>query len=236
MKRFLLPFLITLGHLPAATPQQLEFFESRIRPILAQECYECHSTATKQKGGLLLDSRPGWQAGGDSGPTLIPGNPSASLLLQSIRHEHPDLKMPKNGAKLDPNILADFEQWIANGAPDPRDHPPSKEQLAKEQLHCLSFGQPSVDEFSYNPNYTQDENDTVATLNKTDLQWRGIEITLKIKEDGEMKTKKYSFREKTGEVYDLESYQQALEIPGLQPTLVGRLERQTNGKYTFIPL
>ena len=132
MKRFLLPFLITLGQLPAATPEQLEFFESRIRPILAQECYECHSTATKQKGGLLLDSRPGWQAGGDSGPTLIPGNPSASLLLQSIRHEHPDLKMPKNGAKLDTNILADFEQWIANGAPDPRDHPPSKEQLAKE--------------------------------------------------------------------------------------------------------
>ena len=133
MKRFLLPSLfIALGPLHAATPQQLEFFESRIRPILAQECYECHSTATKQKGGLLLDSRPGWQAGGDSGPTLVPGNPSASLLLQSIRHEHPDLKMPKNGAKLDANILADFEQWIANGAPDPRDHPPSKEQLSKE--------------------------------------------------------------------------------------------------------
>jgi hypothetical protein len=133
MKRFLLPsLLIALGPLHAATPDQLEFFESRIRPILAQECYECHSTATKQKGGLLLDSRPGWQAGGDSGPTLVPGNPSASLLLQSIRHEHPDLKMPKNGAKLDANILADFEQWIADGAADPRDHPPSKEQLAKE--------------------------------------------------------------------------------------------------------
>lgn len=133
MKRLLLPCLvINLSQLPAATPQQLEFFESRIRPILAQECYECHSTATKQKGGLLLDSRPGWQAGGDSGSTLIPGNPSASLLLQSIRHKHPDLKMPKNGAKLDANVLADFEQWITEGAPDPRDHPPSKEQLAKE--------------------------------------------------------------------------------------------------------
>ena len=134
MKRILFSALfVSFGPLVAApTAQQLEFFESRIRPILAQECYECHSTATKQKGGLLLDSRPGWQAGGDSGPTLVPGNPSTSLLLQSIRHEHPDLKMPKNGAKLDANILADFEQWIATGAPDPRDHPPSKEQLAKE--------------------------------------------------------------------------------------------------------
>ena len=53
------------------TDAQREFFESRIRPILAQECYECHSTATKQKGGLVLDSRPGWQAGGDSGDTSL---------------------------------------------------------------------------------------------------------------------------------------------------------------------
>jgi hypothetical protein len=114
------------------TPQQLDFFESRIRPILAQECYECHSTATKQKGGLVLDSRAGWQAGGDSGDTIKPGDPQNSLLLQTLRHEHEDLKMPKNGAKLDAKALADFEQWIREGAPDPRDAPPSKEQIEKE--------------------------------------------------------------------------------------------------------
>ncbi|MBL9133155.1 MAG: DUF1549 domain-containing protein, partial [Verrucomicrobiaceae bacterium] len=114
------------------TPQQLDFFESRIRPILAQECYECHSTATKQKGGLVLDSRPGWQAGGDSGDTIKPGDPQNSILLQTLRHEHEDLKMPKNGAKLDAKALADFEQWIKEGAPDPRDAPPSKEQIEKE--------------------------------------------------------------------------------------------------------
>ena len=114
------------------TPQQFDFFESRIRPILAQECYECHSTATKQKAGLVLDSRPGWQAGGDSGDTIKPGDPKSSLLLQTLKQEHEDLKMPKNGAKLDAKVIADFEQWIREGAPDPRDTPPSKEQLEKE--------------------------------------------------------------------------------------------------------
>lgn len=116
-------------HAPAATPGQIEFFESRIRPVLAQECYECHSESGKRKGGLLLDSRPGWQEGGDSGPAIVPGDAAASLLLQSIRHAHSDLQMPKNGAKLDDGIIADFERWIAEGAPDPRDTAPTPEQL-----------------------------------------------------------------------------------------------------------
>ena len=124
----LCPWLFALSS-PAATPAQIEFFETRIRPVLAQECYECHSATTKRKGGLLLDSRPGWQEGGDSGPAIVPGDAAASLLLQSIRHAHADLQMPKNGAKLDDRILADFERWIADGAPDPRDTPPTPEQL-----------------------------------------------------------------------------------------------------------
>ena len=116
----------------AATAEQVEFFETRIRPVLAQECYECHSESGKRKGGLLLDSRPGWQEGGDSGPVLVPGDPSASLLIQSIRHAHADLQMPKNGAKLDEAILADFERWVREGAPDPRDTPPTPEQLRQD--------------------------------------------------------------------------------------------------------
>ncbi|HCN76368.1 MAG TPA: hypothetical protein DIT13_04130, partial [Verrucomicrobiales bacterium] len=114
---------------PAATPAQIEFFEARIRPVLAQECYECHSESGKRKGGLLLDSRPGWQEGGDSGPAIVPGDAASSLLIQSIRHAHSDLQMPKNGAKLDVNIIADFERWITEGAPDPRDTAPTPEQL-----------------------------------------------------------------------------------------------------------
>jgi hypothetical protein len=103
-----------------------------IRPILAQECYECHSAATKKKGGLVLDSRAGWQSGGESGDIIKPGDPAASLLIQTIKHEHEDLKMPKAGAKLDDKVIADFERWIREGAPDPRDTAPSKEQVAKE--------------------------------------------------------------------------------------------------------
>jgi len=143
MKKFIISALSALSVLSASlllcgkglaapTPQQIEFFESKIRPILAQECYECHSTATKQKGDLVLDSRPGWQAGGDSGDLLKPGDPAASLLIQTIKHEHEDLKMPKNGAKLDDKVIADFERWIREGAFDPRDTPPSKEEIAKE--------------------------------------------------------------------------------------------------------
>ncbi|MCB1228127.1 MAG: DUF1549 domain-containing protein, partial [Verrucomicrobiales bacterium] len=121
--------LATFATLPAATPEALEFFENRIRPVLAQDCYECHATATKKKGGLLLDSRPGWQAGGDSGPAIMPGDPDSSLLIQSIRHTHGELAMPKNGAPLDPSVVQDFVRWVRDGAADPRDHPPSAAEV-----------------------------------------------------------------------------------------------------------
>lgn len=116
----------------AISDSDREFFESRIRPILAQECYECHSAATKSKGGLLLDSREGWMKGGDSGAVIVPGDPGASLLLRSIRHEVEDLKMPKAGAQLDAQVIEDFRRWIAQGAPDPRDRPPSAEELEND--------------------------------------------------------------------------------------------------------
>jgi hypothetical protein len=126
------PLLLAAGLMAqdnARESQQREFFENRIRPVLAQECYNCHSEAGKQKADLLLDSRSGWQKGGESGPVIVPGDPDKSLLMQSISHEHPQLQMPKNGAKLDDQTLADFRQWIAQGAFDPRDQAPSAEEL-----------------------------------------------------------------------------------------------------------
>ena len=80
---------------------------------------------------MLLDSRSGWQKGGESGDSIIPGDEKKSLLIQTIRHEHDDLKMPKAGAKLDDKVIADFERWVNDGAPDPRDKAPSKDELAK---------------------------------------------------------------------------------------------------------
>jgi cytochrome c553 len=110
----------------ALPPEQAEFFEKRIRPVLASECYECHD-AKKQKGGLRLDYRDGWKKGGDSGDVIVPGHPEKSLLLKSIRHEDPDLKMPEKRPKLSDAAIADVEKWIALGAPDPRDEPPKAE-------------------------------------------------------------------------------------------------------------
>lgn len=106
---------------PKATPARegVEFFESKIRPVLVNKCYECHSTkASKVRGGLYVDSRNGLLNGGDSGAAIVPGNPAKSLLIKSLHHVG-DIKMPPK-EKLPANVIADFEQWIRMGAPDPR--------------------------------------------------------------------------------------------------------------------
>jgi len=107
------------------TPEQHDFFETKIRPVLVSECTECHN-AKKTKGGLRLDYRDGWKKGGDTGDAIVPGDVKKSLLITSIRHEDPDLKMPNKSPKLDDKVIADFEKWIAMGAPDPRDQPPAE--------------------------------------------------------------------------------------------------------------
>ena len=117
----------------ALTPEQAEFFEQKIRPVFVGECHECHD-AKKQKGGLRLDFRDGWKKGGDSGETIVPGHPEKSLLLKSIRHEDPDLKMPSKRPKLSDTVIADFEKWIAMGAPDPRDEPAKSDIVPWEKL------------------------------------------------------------------------------------------------------
>ena len=112
---------------------QVTFFETRIRPVLAQDCYECHSSSgAKRKGGLALDHRRALMKGGNSGPVIVPGDPKASLLMRAIHHEDEDLKMPKAGAKLEDWVLADFQEWITMGAPDPREKPPSKETISRD--------------------------------------------------------------------------------------------------------
>jgi hypothetical protein len=130
-------WICSLGLLLAGLPPllaeqdttEVEFFESRIRPILAQDCYECHRSKGPQKGGLALDHRDALRRGGDSGPAIVPGQPADSLLIQAIHQTSEDLQMPKSGAKLEASVIADFEAWIAKGAVDPRDHPPSEEEL-----------------------------------------------------------------------------------------------------------
>ena len=101
----------------------LEFFESKIRPVLVAECYECHD-AKKQKGDLRLDYRDGLLKGGEEGASIVPGDAKKSILLQSMDHSHETLQMPKKRTKLDAQIIADFTEWINRGAPDPRTKAP----------------------------------------------------------------------------------------------------------------
>lgn len=107
----------------AADREGVRFFESRIRPVLIEHCYQCHSAESDEVGGgLLVDSRDGLLRGGESGPAIVAGRPESSLLLTAIRHGEPKLAMPPEGAgeKLSDEVIADFERWVRMGAPDPR--------------------------------------------------------------------------------------------------------------------
>ena len=109
---------------------QLEFFEQRIRPVLASSCYECHSTHGEQLGDVALDHREGIRAEATEGRVVTPGDPEQSVLLMVMRHEIDGLEMPEDGAKLSDEVIADFERWIRDGAFDPRDQPPTADELA----------------------------------------------------------------------------------------------------------
>ncbi|MDI1247325.1 MAG: PSD1 and planctomycete cytochrome C domain-containing protein [Lacunisphaera sp.] len=119
-----LTFTLTLSAAdPALSPADLQFFETKIRPVLAENCYKCHShQADRIKGRLLLDSRDAVLAGGVSGPALVPGHPDDSLLIQAIRYTDEDLKMPpqEHGGKLTEPQIADLTEWVRRGARDPR--------------------------------------------------------------------------------------------------------------------
>ena len=130
MKRFaLILALVPLSfgsRLPAlaqdrgADEEGIEFFEKKIRPVLVDRCYSCHSAeAKKLKGGLYADTRDGLLKGGDLGPSVVPGDPDKSLLIKAIRYVDQDLKMPPKG-RLSDDVVADFVAWVKRGAPDPR--------------------------------------------------------------------------------------------------------------------
>ncbi len=117
------------------------FFDEKVAPLLAEHCLKCHShEAGKAKGGLVLDSRTGWMTGGDSGPSIVPGDPDSSLLHEVVTYENLDLQMPPDG-KLPDEAIAVLRQWIESGAHDPRDTsgiagplPGDSETMAPEDL------------------------------------------------------------------------------------------------------
>jgi hypothetical protein len=129
---FLLLTLSTAACLCSAadmTPDQRAFFESKIRPVLVKQCYECHAQGAKKLGGkLLLDAPSEMISGGESGPSVIPGKPDESLIVQAVRYD--GIEMPPK-KRLPEHVVNDFVEWVKMGAPDPREDLPKTEQKAK---------------------------------------------------------------------------------------------------------
>ncbi len=116
---------LAIAPLSAQTPANTEFFESQIRPVLADRCYGCHSSKLKSPmGGLVLDTKAGVKKGGNGGPIVVPGDPGASRLWKALTYNETELRMPPTG-KLPDDKIAAFESWIKAGAPDPREDAPA---------------------------------------------------------------------------------------------------------------
>ncbi len=96
-------------------PTKLEFFEKRIRPLLSEHCFACHSADTKAAGDLRVDDLNGLLTGGNNGPAVVPGDPDKSVLIQRVVHAQKRLLMPKEGDPLSEEQVADLRTWIADG-------------------------------------------------------------------------------------------------------------------------
>jgi len=103
---------------PTPTPEQLKFFEEKVRPVLAQNCFKCHGEE-RQKGDLRLDVHEALLAGGESGPAIVPGKPKDSLLLDAVNYA--SLEMPPDG-KLSESEIEILTTWVKIGAPWPKEH------------------------------------------------------------------------------------------------------------------
>jgi hypothetical protein len=119
MRQLVTVCAVTITWCSAASAQMsgdIDFFESKVRPLLIKRCHECHSTqAKKRKGKLSLDSREAILKGGVSGPAVVPGAPDKSLLIQAVRYSKEDLQMPRGG-KLPASEIAVLEEWVRRGA------------------------------------------------------------------------------------------------------------------------
>ena len=139
--------------LSAVEQQKLEFFKTKIEPVLVKHCFECHSHEADEIGGSLrMDSREEMRIGGDTGPAIVPGDTKASLLIKAIRHD--DLEMPPTG-RLPDSVVADFETWVASGAIDPREKRISDSEPDYEEAREYWAFQP-VDSFPPLPTIDND--------------------------------------------------------------------------------
>jgi hypothetical protein len=124
--------------LPAQPVDGIEFFEKKIRPLLADNCYACHSEKTIASGGLKLDTKESVLKGGGRGMAIVPGSPDSSVILRAVSYEHADIKMPPTG-KLSDSQIADLQRWIEIGAPDPRGGSAAEPETTPDLVEARRF-------------------------------------------------------------------------------------------------
>ena len=127
------------------SPEGIQFFESKIRPLLVNNCHECHGNE-KHKGNLQLNSRKTILRGGDSGAAIVPGNPAKSLLIEAVKYTNSDLEMPPK-KKLGKQAVADLSEWIRLGAPWPSE----TVQVTAKHEHGFSITDEDRDYWAFRP-------------------------------------------------------------------------------------
>lgn len=137
--RIIPSFALLASSLSAATqdPADLEFFEKKVRPILSESCYGCHSAETKAAGDLRVDDLNGLLTGGRNGPAIVPGDPDKSLLIQRLVHPQERLRMPRESDPLTAEKIADLRTWVAKGAAWPPEKLPATLGRLTEKYETL---------------------------------------------------------------------------------------------------
>lgn len=168
---------------------EVKFFESKIRPVLIEHCYDCHSESSgSAEGELKLDSRRDIRQGGERGSAVVPHAPDESILLKAISHADPELRMPPKEKRLSDQIIADFRQWIERGAIDPRKGTPSDSSETADASRSMSKAESEGWSSSAEDHWAYQPPKTVELPKINDADWPRNEldhfILARLEEDG----------------------------------------------------
>lgn len=176
MNRLLLCLIVTLGgaSFAAGDDEGYRYFETHVRPLLVETCYACHSAEMETtEGELALDNRQSLTRGGRGGKVIVPGDPNASRLMQALEYNDPQLQMPPDG-RLPQQQIDAIRQWIAMGAPDPREgEAPEVDTIASRAAVHWAFQKPTRPNIPEDPSgwsRTDLDRIVVAKLREAGLQ------------------------------------------------------------------